>query len=186
MNAIIASAVVTFAAQADDDHLSAALDDRPDGLNAGRTTFWPGESPAFLVWSSLGQGLGTLEIEAVGGSLQVVSAHPNAVKEKEQDVLEYLQKNQLSYEISLSPPAFGLPTFVSDYGPAVTVEAVKTYRDGTIGGVLLKRAAGAAGQWVIGKLKWESRARSYKIQTDSEDLDLERAILLATGTPPAS
>jgi hypothetical protein len=52
---VTANITVSFGAEgaaADGSHLSAAIDDRPDGLNGGDTSFMPGDVAYFLVYQS--------------------------------------------------------------------------------------------------------------------------------------
>lgn len=187
-SALTASAVVTFESDST-DHLSATLDQREDGFNAGRTTFRRGATgdegrPAFLVWSSLGNPAvvaataGTLQIEAAGGTLQALAALPTIQTGHEEEVQELLQDGTASAAITLSPPAVGLPTWTAEYGPAVTVSVSQTLRDGSIASVLLVRDGTGGDAWVLGKLEWTARARAYRIAPPSGAT--ERVVLLVS------
>lgn len=190
MKAVVtASAVVDFGGGADGDHLSASLDERTEGFNSGRSSFLRGANgdegrPAFLLWSSLGHPSvpaatrGDLQVEAVGGALVTLAAQPTVSTQHDQDVVQLLDESDGSTEVSLTPPAAALPAFAQEYGPAMTVSAGVTLRDGTFASVRLERASSGARQWVAGKLTWTARARAYRIVPTA---GVERVILLASG-----
>lgn len=188
-NVITASVLVQFEDGNAGDHLSASLDQRVEGFNAGRSSFRRGATgdegrPAFLLWTSLGNPAvpsatrGDLQVEAAGGTLTVLADKPTVSTQHDQDVSEFLDVSASSLEVTLSPPAAALPTFTSEYGPAVTVTPGARLRDGSLASVHLARADAASRAWVIGRLAWTARARAYRIAPKP---DGERVVLLASG-----
>lgn len=177
MTTITASAVVVFdSATEGDDHISAQIDDRETGNNAGKTSFRPGDAPAFLVWCSLP---GSLSVTAVGGTESPLGPTTTA---HDQDVIEYLHATDSEIEISLTPPARGLPTMEWESESAgLALSTGKLLSDGSIASVIIRRIAStpfAGGLWIVGVLKWSASATAYKIQT-SATTTAKRAILLA-------
>jgi len=67
---VTASLVVQFRNQAA-GILQAEIDGRPNGYNKGRTSFVPGDSPAFLVYRSAGVTIDAIELSA--GNLLVLA-----------------------------------------------------------------------------------------------------------------
>lgn len=174
---ITATAMVTFdAGGSSSEHLSAQIDDRANGLNAGKTSFKPGDSPAFLVWCSVPANLA---VEAAGGNVHPAGA---AITSHNQDVADYLQPGDAEIEIQISPPARGLPTMVFELGSSgITTVAGTVLRNGSIGSVILRRTVNPIspppGQWLVGNLTWSAEAVAYKITTPQT---AKRAILLAS------
>lgn len=64
------------------DHLSAEIDSRPDGLNAGRTSFEPGDTAYFLVHKSAGVRIDRVVASVAG----VVVAATAGLVTKEVDI----------------------------------------------------------------------------------------------------
>lgn len=154
-------------------HLSAQVDDRADGLNAGRTQFYrnppAGMEPGFLIWHSVEP-----TVEAVGGTV-IPEGSTNTTHEK--DVAEYAQPAQTEIEIELDVPARGVPTLTLDYG-TWTLEAGSEYADGTIKSVWLRRTDATSGSWAVGKLEWTGSASTYRIIPAS---DADYVMLLVSG-----
>jgi hypothetical protein len=63
MSEVTASLVVQFRNEAA-GMLQAEIDSRPGGYNGGRTSFQPGDSPAFLVYRSANVGIYDIEVSA--------------------------------------------------------------------------------------------------------------------------
>jgi hypothetical protein len=182
---LTATTLVRFddASGASDYSLSASLDDRDGGLNSGRTQFdsrskTPEEWPAFLVWAALGSR-GNLDVQAHGGTVKVVAGMPSIGTQHDQTVTQHVPAGQTSVNVSLSPPAAGVPSFSGN----AAVGDTKRTSDGWVTSVTLKLAGPASapyGTWVVGKMAWTSRARAYRIQPD---VGAEQAIFLAVGLP---
>ncbi len=155
-------------------HLSAAVDDRADGMNAGRTQFYrnppAGMEPGFLVWSS---GV-ELVIEAVHGSAWADGVAPT---EHDKDFVEFAQPGQTEIELSLDVPARGLPTLTMDYGEW-SMEVGTEYADGTIKSVMLRRQDATGAAWAIGRLEWTALASCYRITPSA---GAEYVMLLVSG-----
>lgn len=183
---LTATALVSFDdAGAADYSMQAQLDDRADGLNAGRTQFdsrstLQAEWPAFLVWAALGSK-GKVDVQAFGGAVVVVASTPAITTPHEQVITQHIPAGQKSTVVSLSMPSIGVPTFSS--GSNVTVVPAKSTTDGWVTSVTLSLSAAAPapfGSWIVGKLVWSSRARAYRIQPT---VGAEQAVLLAVGLP---
>ena len=182
--ALTATALVQFddAAQADYS-LSAALDDREDGLNAGRSQFDsrttnPAEWPAFLVWAALGSK-GRIDTQADGGTVIPIASTPSIGTKHDQVVTQHVPAGQTTVTVSLSTPAVGTPVFLGN----AAVGGTKGTTDGFVTAATLKLAAPAPapfGAWIVGKLSWASRARAYRIKPDA---GAEQAVFLAVGLP---
>lgn len=156
-------------------HLSAQVDDRPDGLNAGRTQFYrdapASMAPGFLVWRA---GLSSVTIEAVHGT---VSAVGQASTTHSREVVEYAQPGQTEIEVQLDTPARSLPTMTVDYG-AWSIQVGGEYADGTLRSVRLVRATADQGGWCVVKLEWTARADCYRVIPTS---GAEYVMLLVSG-----
>lgn len=182
---LTATTLVQFddANAASDYSLSAAMDDRETGLNAGRSQFDsratnPAEWPAFLVWAALGSK-GKLDVQAHGGAVQVVAGTPSIGTPHDQTITQHIPAGQSSTTVSLSVPAVSAPAFSGN----ATVGATKRTTDGWVTSVTLNLSDPAPapyGTWVVGKLSWTSRARAYRIKPD---VGAEQAIFLAVGLP---
>lgn len=182
--ALTATALVQFDDSAQAEYsLSAALDDREDGLNAGRSQFdsrtvTPAEWPAFLVWAALGSK-GKLDTQAHGGSVKVVASTPSIGTQHDQVVTQHVPAGQTTVTVSLPTPAVGAPAFSGN----ATVGGTKGTTDGFVTAATLKLAAPAPapfGAWIVGKMTWASRARAYRIKPD---VGAEQAVFLAVGLP---
>lgn len=181
---LTATTLVQFDDSTQTDYsLSAALDDREGGLNAGRTQFDSratnqAEWPAFLVWAALGSK-GSLDVQAHGGVVQVVAGTPSISTPHDQTVTQHVPAGQASATVSLPTPAVGSPAFSGN----ATVGATKRTSDGWTTSVTLNLAGPAPspyGSWIVGKLTWASRARAYRIKPD---VGAEQAVFLAVGLP---
>lgn len=181
---LTATTLVTFDDSTQTDYsLSAALDDREGGLNAGRTQFDSratnqAEWPAFLVWAALGSK-GSLDVQAHGGAVQVVAGTPSISTPHDQTVTQHVPAGQASATVSLPTPAVGSPAFAGN----ATVGAAKRTSDGWTTSVTLNLAEPAPapyGTWIVGKLTWSSRARAYRIKPD---VGADQAVFLAVGLP---
>lgn len=163
--------------------LSAALDDRETGLNAGRTQFDSratnqAEWPAFLVWAALGSK-GSLDVQAYGGAIQVVAGTPSIGTTHDQVVTQHVPAGQKSVEVSLPTPAAGSPAFAGN----ASAGSAKRTSDGWTTSVTLNLAQEAPapfGTFIVGKLTWVSRARAYRIKPD---VGADQAVFLAVGLP---
>lgn len=170
-------------ASASDYSMSASLDDRDTGLNAGRTQFdsraiTPAEWPAFLVWAALGSK-GSVNINAYGGSVVEIASTPSIVTTHDQTVTQHVPAGQTSTSISLPTPGIGMPSFSGN----ATVGGSKSTTDGFVTSVTLTLSDAAPapyGTWIVGQLSWSSRARAYRIQPT---VGADQAILLAVGLP---
>lgn len=93
--------------------LTAEVDDRPDGLNAGNTTFYPGDSPGFLVFKS--NNVAITQLLASEGLLQSMGQFSITAEED----LTFANTR----EASLRYPAKGPVTVVrkSPSGPSLTL-----------------------------------------------------------------
>lgn len=102
---VSATIQVSFGAESGsvDGHLSAAIDDRADGLNGGDTDFAPGDTAYFLVFRSANVEYDTPVLSA--GSL-VAAAVSGGYVEREED-LSFADTNQAS----LSVPSSALVSF---------------------------------------------------------------------------
>ena len=170
-------------ANAADYSLSAALDDRETGLNAGRSQFDSratnsAEWPAFLVWAALGSR-GNLDVQAHGGAVQVVAGTPSISTPHDQTITQHIPAGQTTTTVSLSVPAVSAPAFSGN----ATVGPTKRTTDGWVTSVTLNLSGPAPapyGTWVVGKLSWTSRARAFRIKPN---VGAEQAIFLAVGLP---
>lgn len=177
MTQITATALVQFdAAGAASEHLSAQIDDRADGLNAGKTTFRAGDAPAFLVWCSVPTNL---LVEAAGGDVQPAGA---AITSHDQDVAEYMQPGTAEIEVTLSPPARGLPTMAWELSSSgIAMEPGRVLANGSLGSAIFRRQVEPAnpppGRWIVGSLTWTADAASYRIASTET---AKRVILLAS------
>lgn len=173
---ITASVLVELTSSSDttEQHLSASIDDRTDGLNAGRTQFYanpsPGMEPGFLVWSTVE----SIEVEAVNGTAASVGLINT---EHTSEFAEYAQPGQSEIEISLDVPARGMPTCTIDYGPWTAVQGTE-YTDGTLRTVLLRRTDTTTGAWAVGGLAWTGSATGYRITPTT---DATYVMLLVSG-----
>lgn len=82
--AITANLTVTFGEekQADNQHLSAEIDSREDGLNDGETNFMPGDTAWFLVYKS-----DNVAIDKVENSAGTISLGASVSVEKTEDLM---------------------------------------------------------------------------------------------------
>lgn len=99
MAEVTASLVVQFRNEAA-GMLQAEIDSRPGGYNGGRTSFQPGDSPAFLVYRSANVGIYDIEVSAGN----IVELAPVLV-----DVVDYLTFAK-SDEATLSHPYYASMT----------------------------------------------------------------------------
>lgn len=100
---VTTSIVVSFtSADGEDGTLSAEIDDRPTGLNNGNTSFYPGDSPGFIVYKST-----NVTLSALLASEGSVAALGTAVITKQQEVTFAKQR-----ESSLSFPVIGGLTII--------------------------------------------------------------------------
>lgn len=82
MTAVTTSIVVSFRpsdAAAGTGRLTAEIDSRPDGLNAGKTSFAPGDSVGFLVY--VGEGVSLLDVIPTLGVVGQAGAQSVAIEE---------------------------------------------------------------------------------------------------------
>ena len=97
---VTASIVVNFTSEGESGSgiLQAAIDDRPSGLNSGKTTFYPGDSVGFLLYRGANVNID-----------QVLSSAGAITPMGEQDVVltEYLQFAGVK-SATLQRPALGL------------------------------------------------------------------------------
>ena len=173
---ITASVLVELSGAAADTagHLSASVDDRPDGLNVGRTQFYrnppAGMEPGFLIWHS---GV-DMVVEAVNGVASLVGV---ANTEHDTSFTEYAQPGQLEIEITLGVPARAMPVLALDHGEW-SMELGTEYADGTIRSVLLRRQDATVGAWAVGRLDWVGSASCYRVVPT---VDAEYVMLLVSG-----
>ncbi len=174
---ITATSLVVFDAGETSEHLSAQIDDRPDGNNKGKTSFKKGDAPAFLIWCSIPA---TLSVSAVGGSLSQIGG--GIITRHEQDVVEYLARGETTIEIQISPPARGLPSLDWETAASgITLVAGKVLGNGSIASVIFQRKITPTpppGVWIAGALKWSALAEAYKISTQATTT-AKRVVLLA-------
>lgn len=154
--------------------LVAELDTRADGLNAGRASFRPDASdeadcPAFLVWAAIG-ARGRLDVRAAGGSLMTVASAPAIVTTHAQDLAVYVPPGRSGITMDISPAADSPPVFDPLPGGDTSVpdkmRAVQRTGDGYTTRVELGLPAPAAdaGAWLVGTLRWRSRARAWRVR----------------------
>jgi len=100
MSANSASIVVQFGANfSSSSHLSAEIDTRPGGLNAGKTTFQPGDTVAILVYKTSDVTLS--QVSASSGSISPASSPKVTVNKT--DTITFAN----SREASIDVPALG-------------------------------------------------------------------------------
>lgn len=149
MGAVVTTVQVSFSeGGAGAGHLSAEVDSRPDGLNAGRTSFAPGDPVHILVYKSPNVSINN--VEASAGSI-----HPGPQENIE--VTDILTFNN-SREASLSKPAAG-GLSVTWYGASLGALAI-----GADGVSVQASKSGVA----VAKVVYQTAARSYRLSSPLE------------------
>lgn len=166
MNKMTASAVVSFGSSSDlSEVLTAELDGRETGMNAGKSTFGASDTPVFLVYASI-----PYDWQVSQGSAAVISQRE--ISEHESDLVTALQPGENTYEVSLEKPAVdGGVTLALEFGEA-TMSPGKVLADGRLGSVILtlpklpdwdKRV-----RWLVGRLTWQSSAVAIQVTPPAE------------------
>lgn len=100
MSSVTASIVVQFTSEGAAGLLNAEIDSREDGFNAGKTSFQPGDSPAFLIFKS--SDVNIVSIEPSAGNIASLASGLLDVEE----FLTFANKT----EANLSKPISGALT----------------------------------------------------------------------------
>ncbi len=184
MTKMTASAVVSFGSSGDTSEvLTAELDSRETGMNAGKSSFGAGDTPVFLVYASV-----PYDWRVSQGSATVIGQRE--ISEHEADVVVALQPGENTTEISLDKPAVeGGVTLALEYGDAA-MSPGKVLSDGRLSSVVLtlptlpewdKRV-----RWLVGRLTWQSSAVAIQVTPPAEWKNglpkNARIVLMVTGT----
>lgn len=109
-----ASISVEFASNLDRAVLQVEVDSRADGLNKGKTTFYPGDSPAFLVFKT--QDVSLEKILTTQGYVQSVGSGSFTVEE--------WVTCAMSRTVNLTRPASGGVSILEYYGDLPKISSV--------------------------------------------------------------
>lgn len=182
MSKMTASAVVNFGSSSEaSEVLSAELDGRETGMNAGKISFGASDTPVFLVYASI-----PYSWQVSQGSAAVIS--PREISEHDADVVVALQPGENTTEVSLDKPAVeGGVTLSLEFGSAV-LSPGRALADGRLGSVILTLPALPDGdkqvRWLVGRLTWQSSAVAIRVTPPAEwKMDLPknaRIVLMVT------
>jgi len=130
-NVITTSFVISFGGDSSSGILKAEVDDRPAGLNAGKTSFLPGDNVGFLVFKST-----NVEIIKELTSQGIITKGANSFKTVEQ-VLTFANEptQTLSYPIDTTSGFTSGPTwFGNDLGGLVMTDDSTVHCPAIVGG----------------------------------------------------
>ena len=156
---VTASLTINFDAGKGNNQFLGEVDDRPDGPNAGRTQFRPGDTVHLLLFAS--PQITGINGRATSGSL---SAGGLVTVEKE-EIISFAEEGEASSRYPINP---GSATF-EWYGPAPTSI---TYADG--------RFVVPPTTFAVGKVTYRSTARAYSLS----GVSFPAALILWTGKAP--